>query len=148
MINPDTREQNVYKQKPIGVGSDGESYKAFIVDDSKMARQILRKTLLSVDFVVIDEIDNGGAAIAKLKNPNLYVDYLFIDVEMPVMDGIQVVKEIRGWLPRCKIIMVTSHSDREKIAELVKLGIKGYIKKPFDRDTVIAKITQIQQQTK
>lgn len=138
-------EKNIYKTKALGIGKDGIAYRVIIVDDSKMARQVLKQILLSVEFVVIDEIDNGGAAVKVLRSPALHVDYLFIDVEMPVMDGIQVVKEIRGALPDCKIIMVTSHGDREKVQSLIQLGIDGYIKKPFDRDTVIAKILQIQQ---
>jgi len=137
--------KNIYKTRPLGIGKDGIAYRVIIVDDSKMARQVLKQILLSVEFVVIDEIDNGGAAVKVLQSPILHVDYLFIDVEMPVMDGIQVVKEIRSRLPECKIIMVTSHGDREKVQSLIELGIDGYIKKPFDRDTVIAKILQIQQ---
>jgi YesN/AraC family two-component response regulator len=136
--------QNIYKKKALGLKSDGSSYKAIIVDDSPMMRQILRQILLSVDFTVIDEIANGSLALQILKNPNLVVDYLFVDIEMPIMDGIQLVKEIRSHLPKCKIIMVTSHSDREKVEDIIKLGVNGYIKKPFDRDTVLAKITQIQ----
>jgi DNA-binding NarL/FixJ family response regulator len=143
-MDSDGKPVNIYKQNPLGIGSDGMAYRAVIVDDSKMARQILKQILLSVEFVVTDEIDNGGTAVSMLKNPNYKIDYLFIDVEMPIMDGISVVKEIRAALPKCKIIMVTSHSGRDKIEELIKLGINGYVKKPFDRDTVIEKISQIQ----
>lgn len=141
----DSPRTNIYKLKPLGISKDGNAYRAIIVDDSKMARQVLKQILLSVDFIVIDEIDNGGTALKVLKNPILHVDYLFIDVEMPVMDGMEVVKAIRDTLPECKIIMVTSHSDREKVQGLIQLRIDGYIKKPFDRDTVIAKIRQVQQ---
>jgi two-component system, chemotaxis family, chemotaxis protein CheY len=136
--------QNIYKKKALGLRSDGSAYRAIIVDDSPMTRQILRQILLSVDFTIIEEISNGSLALQILKNQSLRVDYLFVDVEMPVMDGIQLVKEIRPDLPKCKIIMVTSHSDREKVEDIIKLGVDGYIKKPFDRDTVLAKITQIQ----
>ncbi|HSV95613.1 MAG TPA: response regulator [Spirochaetota bacterium] len=133
--------ENIYKKPPPGIRPDGKSYRAIIVDDSRAARQILKQILLSVKFDVIEEIDNGGAAVEKLKNQNLRVDYLFVDVEMPVLNGVEVVKTVRGALPDCKIVMVTSHSEREKIEELIKLGINGYIKKPFDRDTVIFKLS-------
>jgi len=144
-MTADTPKTNIYKSRPLGIGKDGMACRAIIVDDSKMARQVLKQILLSVEFAVVDEIDNGGAAVKVLQNPSLHLDYLFIDVEMPVMDGIQVVKEVRAFLPQCKIVMVTSHGDREKVQDLINLGIDGYIKKPFDRDTVIAKILQIQQ---
>lgn len=140
-MNPTPDNDNIYKKPPTGIGPDGKAYRAIIVDDSRMARQILKQILLSVKFDVIEEIDNGGAAIEKLKNPNLRPDYLFIDVEMPVLNGVEVVKTVRSILPGCRIVMVTSHGEREKIEELIKLGINGYIKKPFDRDTVIYKLS-------
>jgi len=140
-MNPTPDNDNIYKKPPAGIGPDGKAYRAIIVDDSRMARQILKQILLSVKYDVIDEIDNGGAAIEKLKNPNLRPDYLFIDVEMPVLNGVEVVKTVRSILPGCRIVMVTSHGEREKIEELIKLGINGYIKKPFDRDTVIYKLS-------
>ncbi len=140
-MTPISDNDNIYTKQPAGIGPDGKSYRAIIVDDSRIARQILKQILLSVKFDVIEEIDNGGAAVEKLKKPNLRLDYLFIDVEMPVLDGVEVVKTVRGSLPNCKIVMVTSHGEREKIEELIKLGINGYIKKPFDRDTVIFKLS-------
>jgi YesN/AraC family two-component response regulator len=136
--------ENIYKKNPIGINAAGEPYRAIIVDDSPMARQILKQILCSVDFKVIDEIPNGTQALNTLKNPNIQVDYLFVDVEMPIMDGMQLVKEIRAILPKCKIVMVTSHSDKEKVERILKLGVNGYIKKPFNRDTVISVLTKIQ----
>jgi two-component system, chemotaxis family, chemotaxis protein CheY len=140
----DSTRENIYKKRAIGIKSDGSPYKAIIVEDSPMMRKILKQILLSVDFMILDEIANGALALQILKNPMLNVDYLFVDVEMPILDGISLVREVRPLLPKCKIIMVTSHSDREKVEDIIKLGVDGYIKKPFDRDTIIAKITQIQ----
>jgi YesN/AraC family two-component response regulator len=142
MSAEDTRE-NIYKKPPLGIGPGGRTYRAIIIDDSKTARQMLKQILLSVKFDVISEFENGGAALSALSNPGVQVEYLFIDVEMPVMGGIDLVKSIRERLRNCKIIMVTSHSDREKVEELVKLGVNGYIKKPFDRDTVLFKLEQL-----
>ncbi len=102
---------------------------------------MLKQILLSVKFDVIDEIDNGSMAADRVKRGGLKPDYMFIDVEMPVMSGIELVRLIRPLLPDCRILMVTSHGEREKVEELLKLGINGYIKKPFDRDMVIEKIT-------
>lgn len=136
--------QSIYLRKAIGIKSDGSSYKAIIVEDSPMPRQILKQILLSVDFTIIDEFANGLLALQMLRNKSPKVDYLFVDIEMPIMDGISFVREARPLLPDCKIIMVTSVSSREKVEDLIKLGINGYIKKPFDRDIVIAKISRIQ----
>lgn len=132
---------NIYKKPPVGISPGGSSYRAVIVDDSRTTRQMLKQILLSVKFDVIDEIDNGSMAADRVKSGGLKPDYMFIDVEMPVMSGIELVRVIRPLLPDCRILMVTSHGEREKVEELLKLGINGYIKKPFDRDMVIEKIT-------
>lgn len=134
-------ETNIYKKPPVGIAPHGKAYTAVIVDDSRMMRQILKQILLSVKFDVIDEIENGTAAVLKVKNGEIAPDYMFIDVEMPLLNGVGVVREIRPVLPDCKIYMVTAHSEKDQVEELLKLGINGYIKKPFDRDTVIAKLS-------
>jgi DNA-binding NarL/FixJ family response regulator len=132
-----TEHVNIYKKRALGKRKDGASYTAVIVDDSLFSRQVLKQILLSVEFNVTDEMDNGGTAVLKLENSRYLPDFLFVDVEMPVMNGIEVLKKVRSQLVNTKIIMVTSHSDKEKVDELIKLGINGYIKKPYDRDTVI-----------
>ncbi|TAL33942.1 MAG: response regulator [Spirochaetes bacterium] len=135
---------NIYKSPPAGINPRrGTSYEAIIVDDSKMTRQILKQILMSVQFNVIMEIENGATAEMIIRNKNLKPDFMFIDIEMPVMDGITLVKQIRPLLPDCRIVMVTSHSETEMVKELASLGINGFIKKPFDRDAVILRLSKV-----
>ena len=134
-------EGNIYKKAPLGIAPDGRSYSAVIVDDSATIRQLLKRILLSISFNVIAEFDNGALAVNKIKSRDVYPDYMFVDLEMPILNGIGVVREVRPILPFCKIFMVTSNSEKDKVQELVKLGIDGYIKKPFDRDTLIKRIS-------
>ncbi len=129
--------ENIYKKQSLGKRKDGSSYTAVIIDDSAVSRQALRQILLSVEFNVTGEIDNGGAAVLKLSDGKFPPDFLFVDLEMPVMNGIEVLEKVRPHLDKTKIIMVTSHSDKEKVDQLIKLGINGYIKKPYDRDTIL-----------
>ncbi|HQO40710.1 MAG TPA: response regulator [Spirochaetota bacterium] len=131
---------NIYSKKPLGRKNDGSSYTAVVVDDSTLSRAALKQILLSLEFNVIYEVDNGGAAVVKLEVPENRPDYLFIDLEMPVMNGIEVLQKVRPILENTKIFMVTSVSDREKVDELIKLGINGYVKKPYDRDTVVRQL--------
>lgn len=135
--------ENIYKKKPLGRRKDGSSYTAVIVDDSALSRAALKQILLSLEFNVIYEVDNGGAAVVKLEGPGVKPDYLFIDLEMPVMNGIEVLKKVRHVLTDSKIFMVTSVSDKEKVGELISLGISGYIKKPYDRDTVVRQLEKL-----
>ena len=138
----DTKPYNPYREPPPGVSPSGSPYRAVIVDDSKMVRQILRQILLSAGFEVTGEFDNGAVASIAIKNNSLVPDFLFVDIEMPLLDGPGFIREVRPLLPRCRIYMVTSHGEKEKVDELLKLGINGYIMKPFDRDTVIARLSK------
>lgn len=135
--------ENIYKKRPLGIREDGLSYSAVIIDDSSFSRLALKQILLSLEFKILDEIDNGGAAVHKLVPGITEPDYLFIDLEMPVMNGIEVLKHVRPVLKQTKIIMVTSVSDKEKVDELIKLGINGYIKKPYDRDMVVRQLEKM-----
>lgn len=135
--------ENIYRKKPLGRRKDGSSYTAAVIDDSTLSRAALKQILLSLEFNVIYEVDNGGAAVIKLEAPGNRPDYLFIDLEMPVMDGVEVLKKVRTVLEGTKIFMVTSVSDREKVDELISLGISGYIKKPYDRETVIRQLEKL-----
>jgi DNA-binding NarL/FixJ family response regulator len=131
---------NIYKKNPIGISPNGSPYNAAIVDDSATSRIMLKQILLSVSFNVIAEISNGELAASRIKSRDVSPDYLFIDVEMPLMDGITLVREVKPFLPNCKIYMVTSHSQKEKVEEIAKLGITGYVKKPYDRELLIARL--------
>ncbi len=136
-------EQNIYKRHPLGVNENGVPYRAVIVDDSALARQVLRQILLSVGFNIIDEINNGELAVQKLTSGNLIPDYLFVDMEMPMLNGGDVIKKVKPDLPNCKIIIVTSHSEKDIVEEIITLGVNGYIKKPYDRDTVLRNLEKL-----
>ncbi|MBP7737827.1 MAG: response regulator [Spirochaetes bacterium] len=131
---------NIYKEPPIGVRKDGSSYTVLVVDDSRTIREMLKQILMSVKFKILDEADNGEVAVIKIKNQNMKPDFIFIDMDMPVMNGIETVKKLRPILPDTRIIMVTSHGEKETVMEIIQSGVNEYIKKPFDRDTVIAKV--------
>lgn len=132
-----------YKNLPIGIKPNGTAYTVFIIDDSMMAREIMKRMLLSMQFKVIDEADNGEMALNKISALKITPDLVFIDMEMPHMDGIATIKKIKPMLPNARIIMVTSHSEKEMVTELLNLGVQGYIKKPYDRDIVFKRMASI-----
>jgi len=108
-----------------------------------MAREILKRLLLSMPFKIIDNANNGEIAISKITTSKTTPDFIFIDMEMPHMNGIETIKQIKPILPGSTIIMVTSHSEKELVTELMKVGVHGYVKKPYVRDTVIKKLASI-----
>jgi two-component system chemotaxis response regulator CheY len=116
-----------------------------VVDDMMTIRRILRTLLTNMGHVV-DEADNGQNALKMLEGGTCY-DLVISDWNMPVMDGSGLVQAIRQdcCQKTIPVIMLTGEADRTRVLELAKLGINGYILKPFKQDTlemVVKKILQ------
>ncbi|MCC2683468.1 MAG: response regulator [Paenibacillaceae bacterium] len=105
-----------------------------IVDDSEHIVKRLRAILEELGHQVIAEANNGREAVDRY-DPGK-VDLVTMDIQMPVMDGIEAVRHIRGKHPHAVIVMVSSVEDRGKVFEAIKLGAKNYILKPFVDDKV------------
>ncbi len=130
-------------QNPI----NGVPIRAMLVDDTKVIRLVLKQILLTEKFNVIMEAENGQEAIQMIKNALEKPEVLFIDKEMPIMDGITTIRELHPLFPNIKIIMVTSINDEDTIKEAIQLGITGYIIKPspnktFDRTEFLERIAK------
>jgi two-component system chemotaxis response regulator CheY len=116
-----------------------------VVDDMMTIRRILRTLLTNMGHVV-DEADNGQNALKMLEGGTCY-DLVISDWNMPVMDGSGLVQAIRQdcCQKTIPVIMLTGEADSSRVLELAKLGINGYILKPFKQDTletVVKKILQ------
>lgn len=100
------------------------------VDDSASVRQMVRFTLEDAGFNVIEAVD-GSDAINKLQNNP--VNLIFTDLNMPKVDGIQLIKSIRSSanLRFVPIIMITTESQAEKKMQGKAAGATGWIVKPF-----------------
>ena len=108
--------------------------KVLSVDDSKVVRTMVARHLKAYGVQVV-EAENGqlGYEAAKRERPDL----ILLDVTMPVMDGKQSLAAIRND-PETKpipVIMLTAESGKDLVLELVKLGVNGYIVKPFTQET-------------
>lgn len=116
---------------PLGQNpKNGAIIKVMIVDDSKTLRLLLKQILLSEKFEIVQEAEDGEDAVAKLKEMLEKPDIYFSDIEMPKLNGIDAVKQVKPLLPNGKIIMVTSVNDQQRVKEAISLGIDGYIVKP------------------
>ncbi len=106
------------------------------VDDSASVRQMIRFTLEDAGYSVIEATD-GRDAITKLEsNP---VNLVFTDLNMPFVDGIQLIKHIRSssvnkFLP---IIMITTESQNDKKMQGKQAGATGWIVKPFRPEQLV-----------
>lgn len=113
-----------------------------ISDDSISMRQMLMFTLTEADYEVT-EADNGLRALELAKKQQF--DLVITDVNMPVLDGLSLVKELRS-LPQYQfkpILMLTTESDPEKKKIAKQAGATGWIVKPFDPDKLLATVRKV-----
>lgn len=105
-----------------------------IVDDSPIIRQSLRAILEGLGHRIVKEAPNGKEALEFYEGND--IDLVTMDIEMPGINGIEVVRLIREQDPSAVIVMVSSVEDRGKVFEAIKLGAKHYFVKPFSEDKV------------
>lgn len=115
--------------------------KVLIVDDSRTSRKILRAVLEEAGYNVVDEALNGAEGIEKYKQHQPAV--CTMDITMPVMDGIEALKEIRAFDPNAKVVMLTAAGQQSKIVEAVKSGAAEFITKPFEKEEVLRTLAEI-----
>ena len=117
--------------------------KILVVDDFSTMRRIIRNLLRDLGFDNAEEADDGATALPLLKSGKF--DFLITDWNMPIMEGIDLVRTIRadGALRELPILMVTAEARREQIVVAAQAGVNGYIVKPFNAHTLEQKIAKI-----
>lgn len=109
-----------------------------IVDDSMIIRKTLTKVLTQMGHNVVGEAQNGKEAVALYSSLN--PDLVTMDITMPVMNGIEALKEIKKKHQDVVAIMITSHGEEKLVMDSIKSGAKGYVLKPISEDNVAAAI--------
>jgi DNA-binding NarL/FixJ family response regulator len=108
-----------------------------VVDDHSMVRAGLQQLLSSAtDIDVVGSADNGARAV-ELAN-ELRPDVVLMDLQMPVMDGVEATAALRERSPDSAVVIVTSFSDRERIIGAVDAGAVGYLLKDASPDDILA----------
>lgn len=111
-----------------------------ITDDSGFMRDLLRE-ILEEEHNVVGEAENGVEAVElyQEKNP----DIVFMDIVMPIKDGIEATDEITDMDPNATVVMCTSVEQAEQMKDSIKAGAEGYITKPFQKESVLEEINSI-----
>ena len=110
-----------------------EKSKIIVVDDEPGMREFL-EIMLQKDNYLVSTATDGAEAIQKMEN-NLF-DLAVVDVQMPVMNVIEVLKKINEKCPETTVIMITAFASHETAIEAMKLGAYDYITKPFKIDEI------------
>ncbi len=128
---------------PTGRKVGGGNVKVLIIDDSQFIIKHLSQIFMSRDFEIIGTAENGKTGVDLFKELHDKTDIVTLDITMPEMDGLEALKQIKAVDQNVAVIMVTAIGTAEAVKEAIKLGAKGYIVKPLDREKVIERIGQI-----
>jgi len=117
--------------------------KVLVVDDFATMRRIIKNALKHLGFTNIIEADDGNAALRELKREE--VGLILADWNMPNMDGLDLLKAVRGdeGLKDIPFIMVTAEGQKDNVLEAVKAGVSNYVIKPFTPQTLEEKIKKV-----
>src|SRR6478736_5825418 len=112
-----------------------EPISVIIADDHVLYRAGVKTSLSAKkDIKVIAEADNGMHLLNILKN--VQVDVILLDIQMPIMDGIATLPEIKKISPHTKVIMLTFMEDNSMITKLMELGANSYLAKTSDSEII------------
>ena len=116
-----------------------DKIKVLVIDDEQGIRDLFIQALEEDDYEVLT-VDNGeqGLDIIKSEMPNV----IFLDLKLPGIDGLEVLKRISDLQSKPIVIMITGHGTIAKAAKTMDLGAYDYIVKPFDIDDIIKLMKQ------
>lgn len=115
-----------------------QNVRTLIIDDSSVMRKIVERSLrqAGLELAEVREAGNGSEALSVLKQTA--VDLILCDINMPVMDGLEFVKELQK-VEHAKgvpVVMITTEGGESHVTQALSAGAKGYIRKPFTPEQV------------
>lgn len=119
-----------------------------VVDDSSAIRTLLKQQLTVLGFRNVLEAEHGKEALAKLDGLNkagININLLIVDWNMPEMNGIDLLLNLKGHdkYKSIPFLMVTSESETENVIKAIVLGVSDFIVKPFDENVLSEKLASI-----
>lgn len=120
-----------------------KNLKILVVDDFPTMRRIIRNLLKDLGYENVDEAEDGAMGLEKLRNGSF--DFVVSDWNMPNLDGLEMLKQIRAdaTLSSLPVLMVTAEAKKENIIAAAQAGASGYVVKPFTAATLEEKLNKI-----
>lgn len=111
-----------------------DEFKVLVVDDSITVREMMKSQLKDVGVNQIDEAKKGTEAVEKYQS--FSPDLVFLDINMPEMNGVEALGRILEINPKAYVIMLSSLGTKEKISETLQKGAKNFLMKPIETDNL------------
>ena len=113
-----------------------------IADDHPLFRQGLRRILDSEEDLYIEkEVGDGQEALATAKE--LLPDVMLMDVNLPSMNGLQVTREIKSYMPSISVIILTAYDDDQQLFHSIRAGASAYYSKDVEPERIVETIRQV-----
>ena len=122
-----------------------ESTKILVVDDEALIRDMIKRGLSQMGGFSVEVAQSGPEAIEKMEKD--VFDLVLTDLKMPEMDGLELLKTIKGTRPEIMVIMMTAHGSIETAVEAMKIGADDYITKPIDFNDLLLHISKVQKES-
>jgi excisionase family DNA binding protein len=122
-------------EEPARAQPSAERPRVLVVDDEATIRDLLSKTLALAEYDV-DVAPDGLTALERIRM--FSYDLLVIDLKMPGLDGLSVIREAKRYTADLPVIIVTGYSTEASAIEALNLGVTGYLTKPFRVPRVLA----------
>lgn len=123
-----------------------EKWKVLLADDEPIIRQGIRGSIdwEQLQMEVVGEAEDGEEALEAALQ--LKTDIILVDLNMPIMNGITLIRELRVQLPDCRVIIVTGHEEFSYAQEAIRLNVDDYVLKPINVAQLTGVLTQVRKQ--
>jgi DNA-binding NarL/FixJ family response regulator len=119
-----------------------KSHRVFIVEDHQLFREALKAMLNRRDDIdVVDEAEDGIEAVRRIRKAA--PDLILMDLSMPKMGGISVMKEVKREMPQSRILALTIHESDQYVLESFEAGADGYCIKDASRDELMLAVDSL-----
>ncbi len=118
-----------------------KEYKILVADDSITVHKLMETVLRSTEYNLCATAKNGQEAIDLYKEHQ--PDVVFLDITMPILDGIGALKGIKEANSKAKVIMLSAMADKKIVDEALELGAETFLQKPFQRDKLVGVIQEV-----
>ena len=119
--------------------------KILVVDDEALVREMIQRGLSQMGGYNVEGAQSGSEAIGKLEDD--VFDLVLTDLKMPEMDGLDLLKTIKGTRPEVMVILMTAYGSIETAVEAMRMGANDYITKPIDLNELLIHISKVQKES-
>ena len=118
--------------------------RVLVIDDTKNIRNLL-STCLEIRGYNVITADNGVEALRIIKNKDININLIFLDIRMPGISGTELLKTIKEERESCPVIIMTAFATVKNAIECTKLGALVYLQKPFSTDRINSVLAEIEE---